>query len=331
MPIKNLNNKGIAVVPLAITLVVFAVAGYFAYQKYSVSDNQTAMKEDTSLAANNEETDVLQATSNSKPFNPNFADVYFKNITGETFAVWNKKPNAALVGIGRSYSDRYEDNPNVDVTDMYNCYFYTRGAKAQRVSYNGYNFSFYKDVAMFPSDWRAQTPNFLVIIPESSMVSVNPNSPIKPIPNDCGTNMIIFRTSIGSGVISDFYPYLTIQRPSASVRFYTNAYRVPSFDQEIQVDIEGANDVFMDSFRREGINIVSVNGSVKNIKFNVPAKATKFSAKVTVNLNNTKSIQFKNLTPSGINNVQFDSGSGKGDFWVIMKSFNGIERGPRKD
>ena len=63
MPIKNLNNKGIAVVPLAITLVVFAVAGYFAYQKYTVPDNQTAMKEDTSLAANNEEADVLQATT----------------------------------------------------------------------------------------------------------------------------------------------------------------------------------------------------------------------------------------------------------------------------
>ena len=213
MPIKNLNNKGIAVVPLAITLVVFAVAGYFAYQKYSVSDNQTAMKEDTSLAANNEETDVLQATANTKPLNPNLSDALIREITGNNnlpSAAWSREKTAAIIGMGRQYNDDFEDNDSTTIyKELKGCYFYTRGAQAYRGNYNGKGYTAYTNVTLYAGYWGGNKNNSLVaIIPNANVTDlvIREGTGVTSIVNDCGSNMLLFRgpTSLPETSINNY-------------------------------------------------------------------------------------------------------------------------------
>ncbi|NBO17462.1 MAG: hypothetical protein EBV07_01040, partial [Proteobacteria bacterium] len=203
--------KGIAVVPLAIALLVLAVAGYFAYQKYSVSENQTAMKDHTSLAANNEETDVLQATSNFKPLNPNLNDALIKEIGGsDSYANWSKQKTAAIIGMGRQYNDNFEDNDSTTIyKELKGCYFFTRGAQAYKGNYYGKGYTAYTNVTLYAGYWGGNKNNSLVaIIPNSNVTDlvIREGAGVTSIVNDCGSNMLLFRgpVSLSENSINNF-------------------------------------------------------------------------------------------------------------------------------
>ena len=213
MSIKNLNNKGIAVVPLAITLVVFAVAGYFAYQKYNVPQDQTAMKEDSSLAANNEEADVLQATAGSgKTINPNLNDALISQIERfpTSYATWSKQSTAAIIGMGSQYNDDFEDNDSTTIyKELKGCYFYTRGAKAYRGNFNGRGYTAYTDVVLYAGYWGGnKNRNLVAVIPNAGVTDlmVRDGSGVTSIVNDCGSNMLLFRgpSSVTNEAINNY-------------------------------------------------------------------------------------------------------------------------------
>ena len=213
MPIKNLNNKGIAVVPLAITLVVFAVAGYFAYQKYNVPQDQTAMKEDSSLAANNEEADVLQASAGSgKTINPNLNDALISQIERfpTSYATWSKQSTAAIIGMGSQYNDDFEDNDSTTIyKELKGCYFYTRGAKAYKGNFNGRGYTAYTDVVLYAGYWGGnKNRNLVAVIPNAGVTDlmVRDGSGVTSIVNDCGSNMLLFRgpTSLSNDAVGRY-------------------------------------------------------------------------------------------------------------------------------